>query len=389
MDRSIICFRVPSFEIALGRLTDSTLRDRPVAVATPRHPRAVLREVSREAEAEGVSIGMTVQDARWLCPSIRLVPPSPSRLRQGQDELQDVVRRFAPTWEQAAPGHMFMDVTGTHRLFGPATDIGMRIEREMRGRHGLAGAAGVGTNKLVTDVAATVFDPGEVIDVVPGQERAFMAPLPATVLPELSGSPARPLITMLEDLNLTTLGAIAGIPVSWLRLVIPDDAEALSRRARGIDATPVFPALDHPRVVERADLEPDTIDADRLRGALSAAVERVCRVLRQRRRVCRLICVTVVHTDGVEHNGHERLAAGASREAELLPCAVRLLSRAARRRVRVRTLIVEAGGLEHAATQVPLFAEGPADERACRLTAAVDQIRERFGDRSIRRGAMV
>lgn len=387
MDRSIICFRVPSFEIALARLTDSTLRGWPVAVATPRHPRAVLREVSREAHAEGLSIGMTVQDARWLCPSIRLVPPSPSRLRQGRDELQDVVRRFAPIWEHAAPGHVFLDVTGTQRLFGPAANTGLRIEREMRSRHGLAGATGIGTNKLVTDVAATILDPGEIIDVMAGQERAFMAPLPATVLPELSCPPARPLVTILEDLNLTTLGAIADVPVSWLRLVIPNDAEVLSRRARGIDITPVLSAPDDPHVVQRADLEPDTIDADQVRAALTAAVERLCRVLRQRQRVCRLIRVTIVHTDGVEHSRHERLAVGTSWEAELLPRAVRLLTRAARRRVRIRTLIIEGGALECAAYQVPLFAQGPTDERA-RLTRALDQIRERFGDQSIRRGAI-
>ncbi len=387
MDRRIICFRVPSFEIALSCLTDSTLRARPVAVATPHHPRAVLREVSREAHAEGLSIGMTVRDARWLCPSLRLVPPSPSRVRQGQRALQDVVRRLAPIWEDAAPGHVFLDVTGTHRLFGPATDTGMRIEREMRSRHGLTGAAGIGTNKLVTDVATTVLNPGEVLDVVPGQEGTFMAPLPATVLPELGASPGHRVVTILEDLNLTTLGAIARVPVSWLRLVIPD-AEALSRRARGIDPTPVFPVPERPHVVERADLEPDTIDADRLRGALTMAVERLCRALRQRRRVCRVISVTVVHADGVECNRHERLPVGTSWEADLLPRAVALLSRSTRRRVRVRTLIVEGRALEYTAHQMALFGQTSGDERGRRLTTALDRIRERFGDHSIKRGAM-
>jgi DNA polymerase-4 len=54
MDRQIVCFQIPTFEIALACLTTLTLRDRPVAVVPLPSPRALLKEVSREAQDEGV-----------------------------------------------------------------------------------------------------------------------------------------------------------------------------------------------------------------------------------------------------------------------------------------------------------------------------------------------
>ena len=60
MDRQIVCFAIPSLEIALVRLDHPQLRTRPLAVATLDTPRALIREISPEAERDGLHIGMTL-----------------------------------------------------------------------------------------------------------------------------------------------------------------------------------------------------------------------------------------------------------------------------------------------------------------------------------------
>ncbi|HQV47567.1 MAG TPA: hypothetical protein PL109_14100, partial [Nitrospira sp.] len=77
MDRQIVCFAIPSLEIALARLSQLSLRTRPLAVAAIDTPRALLREVSTEAEREGLYVGMTLDRARHLCPSLHVSPPNP------------------------------------------------------------------------------------------------------------------------------------------------------------------------------------------------------------------------------------------------------------------------------------------------------------------------
>lgn len=123
MDRQIVCLAIPSFEVALARLNDPTLRTRPLAIAPLDTSRALLREVSREAAQDGLSVGMLLEHARRLCPALHVFSPNPTRVRQAECSLLRVVSHYAPVWEPAQPGSFLMDLTGTGRLFGSASDV--------------------------------------------------------------------------------------------------------------------------------------------------------------------------------------------------------------------------------------------------------------------------
>ena len=53
-----------------------------------------------------------------------------------------------------ADGHFFVDVTGTHRLYGPAPDVGWRVRRQARTSLGINPIWTLGTSKLVAKVAS-------------------------------------------------------------------------------------------------------------------------------------------------------------------------------------------------------------------------------------------
>src|SRR5256885_16499247 len=99
MDRQIVCYQIPGFEIALARLNDSSLRDRPVGIAVSHAPRASIHELSREAEQEGLSCGMPVEQARRVGPSLRVVPTETVRVRIAHPNLPATIGPFPPVWE--------------------------------------------------------------------------------------------------------------------------------------------------------------------------------------------------------------------------------------------------------------------------------------------------
>ena len=409
MDRRVICVRIPAFEIALARLEDPALRTWPVAIASVRK-RGILREVSSEAFRDGLSPGIEVDHARWLCPALKILPPSAARVRRGQQGLQEIVSRFAPVWEPVGPGHLFLDVTGTHRLFGAATDTASLVGGEIAQRSGLSAALATGTNKLVTQVATTIVQPAELYDVRPGSERPFMAPLPPAVLPELKRPGARSIRGVLEDLNLCSLGAIADIPLAQLHLVIGSFADELHRRAQGIDYAPVFAARARPWRMEGLTLEPDAVDVDKVLGSVFTLVERLARELRDHQLECRRLRVTAVHTDDVEVSREGEVDPGTCWETDLFRIGERLLNSAVKRRVRIRRVIVEAkvAPLPHEQLTLfgethssPLWGEGFGErgkervgpyrptlpvERGRRVAEALDRIRHRFGETAVKWG---
>src|SRR5574340_799174 len=308
MDRQIVCFAVPSFEVAIARLNDPTLRTRPLVIAPLNTARALLREVSPEAEQEGLYLGMPLDHARRVCPSLQVLSPNPYTTLFRSGSLLRVVARYAPVWEPSQPGSFLMDVSGTGRLFGPACDVAARVQQEILAQYQLDGVAGVGSNKLVAQTAATLIQPSELYDVRPGSEQTFMAPLSVRTLPGLHRPCMRTVLHRLEDLNLLTLGDVAESPLEALELALGDYAAQLVRWAQGIDSVPVLPPAIQPSLEETVLLDPDDIEDPVLMGRLLDVLQRLCRTLRSQRRVCRSLSLTIRHSDQREVTKRARVS---------------------------------------------------------------------------------
>jgi DNA polymerase-4 len=391
MDRQIVCFGIPAFEVAVARLHDPSLSTRPLAIAPLNTSRACLREVSSEAEDAGLRIGMSVEQARRVCPSLHVLSPKPSRVRTAEESLLHIVRRYAPVWEPVHPGSFVMDLTGTGRLFGPAYDIAAKVQHEVLTQYRLDGVAGVGSNKLVAQTAATLIQPSELYDVRPGSEPMFMAPLSVRTLPGLQRPCMRQVLTRLDDLNLDTLGDVAESPLDALEVALGDYAGQLSRWAQGIDSLPVLPPASQPTLEEAILLDPDEIDDPVLTGRLLDALQRLCGTLRSQRRVCGRLSLTIRYSDHLEVTKHERATRETCWEYDLSPVVLSLFQKCMRRRIRLRAMTLSMAGLTGFTEQGVLFDARPVEEqrrqeRAKKLATALDSLHTRFGERAIQYG---
>ena len=385
MERQIACLYIPSFEIALARAQNAALRNRPVAVAPVHTSRALIREVSPEASAEGLQPGMSVELARMMCPALRIVPPDSSRVEAAHRELEQRVFSCAPAWESIRPGSLFLDFTGTTRLFGPPIDTATRIGRELTRHQGWESVIGLAGSKLVSQLAATTMKrPPQVLWIHPGSEPPFLAPLPIMLLPGLSRSSTSLIVQRLEDLNLRTLGAIASVSLAQLETVFGTSATLLQNWALGIDPSPVHPPAAQPMIERTLPLDPDEVDDPLLLGRLYGLLEALCATLRQQQRVCRRLRLFLRHSDHVERMAHERLPHGTCWETDLQPVLTRLFYRCLRRRVRVTRLTLQIDRLESPAEQLSLYDEAASVPSAShRLSAALDAIRAKFGEHAL------
>ena len=287
-------------------------------------PRALIRESSTEALREGIQPGIPVDLGRLICPGLRVIPPDLSLTHAAHRELQRQVSSFAPTWESIRPGSLFLDLTGTTRLFGPPIDTATRISRALIHHQGWHSAIGLAGNKLVSQLAATTLTkPPQLLSIHSGCEQPFLAPLPTMLLPGLHGGHPSRVLQRLEDLNLLTLGAIAAVSLVHLQAVLGTSADLLHDWALGIDPSPVHPPTAQPMIERSIHLDPDEVDDRLLLGRLYRLLEQLCTTLRQQQRVCRHISLTVRHSDHVEQTAHETLPQGTYWEVDLQPVLTR------------------------------------------------------------------
>ena len=250
MERDILHLAIPAFPIELARVADSSLRRRPVAVAPGNSERALLHCVSAEARAEGVHEGMPLFRARRLCPPLCLLPPDPRQVARGMEALLEVSRQYTPLWEPAAPGRLFLDLTGGRRLFGAGRDVAGRLETgdgeaaaPLRLRRGGRQQARLPHRRRL---------PAELRGLRhPARQRAdsFIGPLPVSVLPGVGS--AREAV-LLQDLNLRRVEEVAALSIAQLRLAFGPFAPLLHQRARGS----ILPPSSRPSAPRRSSRKP-------------------------------------------------------------------------------------------------------------------------------------
>lgn len=385
MERDIVCFGIPAFEIALARLNDSSLCHRPIAVVPALSPRAVVLDVSTEAVQDGIWAGMPLQSAVRLSRSLHILLHDSRMVHRGHQLLEENVSRLTPVWEAIQSGHVFLDLTGTRRLFGPATDSAMRLAREINQQYGLRGLARIGSNKLVSRLAASMIAPPHLCDVQPGSEAIFVAPALLSQLPGLAGPHGQQVVTTLTDLNVKTLGDVTAVRREYLACVIGTLADVLHGWARGIDHSKVWPKAEQPSFQVSLTLPQDEIELPAIWRAIIEGAERLCRCLRQQQRACRRLHLAIEHADSHQASAQQRLSAPTYWEVDMVSVLRSLLEKCFRRRVRIRRLSLQAHDLVSPDTQLSLYETADSSQRTrrCRLSSALDTIRAKYGEHAV------
>ena len=383
--RAIVHLDLDAFFVAVERVVDASLRGRPVLVAFggPYAPRTVVASASYEAREAGVEGGMPLKQARRCCPDAVVLPGNPDLYARASRALFKVLRDFSPVVEPAGRDEAYLDLSGTARLFGAPADAGSRIQRAVQQRLRLDATVGLGSNKLLSKVAAECAKPSGFCDVSPGWEAAFLRPLRVRRLPGVGETTERRLL----DFNLRRCGEVAAVPVRYLQMAFGVRGRLLGERARGEDWSPVQPRGPARSVGVEMTFDADTNDRPAIEAVLRRLVERAGGRLRRQGRLARTVAVHLWFADAVDAACRQTLATATDLEGDLAPVARMLLERLWERPIRVRRIGVRLSGLTGGLEQGDLFddlrgVEGwipTSAQRGRALAGSIDRVRWRYG----------
>ncbi|MGE5176142.1 MAG: DNA polymerase Y family protein [Hyphomicrobiales bacterium] len=397
MDATILHVAIDSFAVQAERLRCPKLVGRPLALVPQDSPRPRVVVASREARAAGVTPGTPLVVARRLCRDLIALPPDPDLYAGLSDSIRARLAPVAPFADgggagagaaaagagasgsaspRPRPGRFVLDLTGVARTHDDACDRAARAGRDVEGAFGLHPTLGVAATRLVSGIAAHVLAPdGELLEVRPGNEAAFLAPLEARVLPASRGAAVA---GRLDLLNVRLVRDVQALDVAAMEAAFGRAAAlALWREARGRDGAPVRAAEAPPGAIAEETLSSETNDRRVLVARMERLVMEVGTGLRARGATARRLAVVVTYADGRGDRARATPPEPLTRDRELRDAATALLDRALRRRVRVRRLRLEAWEADlRAATQLTLWDATPGTS-AC--DAMVEAEEERAG----------
>jgi DNA polymerase IV len=385
MERAIIHLNVADFAVAVEQTLDRGLRSRPLIVAPAgAGGRALVYDMCEEAYQEGVRKGMPLRQALKWCRAAQVIPPRPERYRRAMAAYGKVASTFSPLVEESGAGHLYLDVTGTSRLFGAPRDVAWRIRKMVRNDLGLDPGWGVAPNKLLAKVATRVVKPAGEYIVEPGEENAFLAPRPVILLPGLAEREQE----RLREFNISRICQVTALSLPQLAMIFGKRARLLHDMARGIDPTPVIPAGQAgPSLRFDHHFAQDTNEQGELEGVLFRLSGQAGSALRQEGLAAQRIGLRLEYSDGRQVVRQATAVAAAALDPDLFRLARLALQRAWVRRVRVRCLELLCDRLIKPSGQLSLFASTQAAQhRQQSLGRALDGIRARFGGGSILAG---
>jgi DNA polymerase-4 len=384
-ERAIIHLNIADFAVAVERAVDPRLKERPVIIAPEGAPRAAVYDMSEEAYQNGIRKGMPLGRAVRLCQDVRIMAPHPDRYEQAMRALLRQALPYSPLVENGeTDGHLFVDVTGTSRLFGPPIDIAWRLRRRVNTELGLDPIWSVAPNKLTAKVATRLVKPDGEYIVAAGEEETLLAPLPIYLLPGIERND----LLQLRDFNLSRVSQLAALSREQLKVPFGPRALFLYEAARGIDPSPVLPAgKKPPRIVADHEFGNDTNDRTTLERALYALVEQAGGELRRRRRAARRVAVFLDYSDGKRCARQLAAKPATANDLTLFELARRTLQLAWTRRIRIRHLRLICDRLTFPPAQLELFSSDQQQTaKRDNLIHTMDQIRHHFGKEAVRMG---
>jgi protein ImuB len=123
--KQILCIHLPHWPILRYWRRHPEARNRSIAVIQVIHQRQIVIDLSQPASAKGARTGMSLAEARALCPNLICIEADPTGSRRALEALGRWATRFTPIiscgWDhddpEEIPWVLFLDLTGSERLF--------------------------------------------------------------------------------------------------------------------------------------------------------------------------------------------------------------------------------------------------------------------------------
>jgi DNA polymerase-4 len=309
------------------------------------------------------------------------------RYKAVSQEVMAILEKFSPVVEQISIDEAYMDISGVERLYGSPRALALRMKDEIKRKTALTCSIGIAPNRFLAKIASDRNKPDGITIIEPKDVQAVVEALPIQEVPGVGSKTAQDL----KRLGIWRLGEVKTVPETTLSKAIGKFGSRLLDFSKGIDEAPVVPYTEAKSISSEETLEADTQDRVTLRKVLLTQAEAVGRRLRRKRLLGGTVTLKLKRSDFTLVTRSMALDEPTDCSNTLYEQSLRLLEESD---VSMRLRLIGLGVSrlvppQEAAKQLSLFDKPGKGQYWADVEKAVDTIKEKFGDGSIKRGGFL
>ncbi|MDP2965009.1 MAG: DNA polymerase IV [Pelolinea sp.] len=385
MVRKILHVDLDAFFCAVEEKFDPSLKGKAFATGGSPEGRGVVSSCSYAARQYGIYSAMPMRQALRNYPQLLIVRGHYKDYSNQSKEVMKIIKGLTPLVEQISIDEAFLDVSDLpaepKRI---ASDLQMAIYSKLN----LPCSIGAATNKLVAKIATNISKsnhrgntpPMAIMVIEPGKEQDFLAPLPVIEMWGIGPKTAEEL----NELGIKTIGDIVRFPEEMFIKKFGNYAHDLIQRAKGIDDHPVSDLEEIKSVSNETTFFRDVNDKKELLLVIKQLSEKVAMRLRRKHLSGKTVKIKIRWPDFVTHTRQLTLSQPTNQDSLICQSASELFIQEWTEGKSVRLIGVGVTHLTTEIQQLSLFSN--SFQREKKLLNAIDELRERFGEKSIRKG---
>jgi DNA polymerase-4 len=378
--RTIVHLDADAFYASVEQATDPRLRGAIMAVGG--QTRGIIASASYEARRLGVYTPMPTARAKNICPQLILVRGNFEKYELFSRWMFSYLQDLTPEVEATGIDEGYFDLTHSREpVLAVVQKIREKIERQLK----ITVSFGIGSNRLVSQIASKLHKPRGLHVIKAGEERAFLDPLSSKWLPGIGAKSA----PRFEAEGLRTIRQVADAPTAVLERLVGNYALALKEYAHGIDERALDTGESEAKSFsEQETFDTDLSDRDHVEAVLRRMADSLMLKVRQTGKAVRTITIRARYRHMDEEQRSESLAEPSDLEADIYPRLRPLLDQAWKRRESLRLVGLRLSNVHENLWQdeLPLFGAAASSTTQRALARVVDDLRRNLGHDAIMRG---
>lgn len=356
------------------------LRGRPIVTGKER---GIIACASYEAKALGVKRGVSLWDARKLCPGLVVLPSDYENYSLFSKRMFEIMRRYTPEVEEYSIDEGFADITGMERYHGKCyAEIAKAMQQAINGELDLTVSVGLSLSKGLAKIASDFKKPNG-LTIVAGEDiGGFLQRAPLADVWGLGS--AR--VARLERYGLKTAYDFIQQPEDWVRKLLHKPGAEIWHELRGmrllpVDTTPWRPqdSVSKSKTFSTPSDDREFVYAKLVRNLESAFIK-----LRRYQLRTTEIAISLRLRDYGERALAVRLPHGVDTALEVMPAVRIMFDMLYISGATYRASGVVLGRLEDdRRRQYELFEDPAVTERQRRIGATLDSLQRRHGKHTV------